>query len=95
MIKFKGKKFNGEEVKGGIAGNDYLIYIKGQQVDYKSVRQLIGYDSDGAEIYEGDTVQCKVGGEKFEMHINYFSNGSEGGFISGQLGSKIPGVKKC
>lgn len=56
-------KFKGESVLGTIYGyyvkRDGKTYIyndigAGITVDENSVRQLIGYDDEGNEIYEGD-----------------------------------------
>lgn len=64
-IKFRGRRIdNGEYVYGvyvksvpmssfpGIVDNDDYIH----DVDPDSVAQLIGYDVNGKEIYEGDTL---------------------------------------
>lgn len=40
----------------------YVIYdhetCRWYRVDKKTVAQLVGYDKNGKEIYEGDTVKC-------------------------------------
>ena len=78
-IKFRGRKADnsGECVFGDLVqlktkllpANHYFILHNGHQdeVEPDSVAQLVGYDANGKEIYEGDTViEEYVQGEKRE-----------------------------
>ena len=54
-IKFRGKRSdNGEFVYGNLAHIHPEFYIGGREVNPESVAQLVGYDCDGREVYEGD-----------------------------------------
>lgn len=61
-IKFRGKAENGEYVYGDLKQGNYnesAFYIKPRKkrpvyVDKNSVAQLVGYDVNRNEIYEGD-----------------------------------------
>lgn len=67
-IKFRGRKTDnsGEFVFGDLAqfktnilpANHYFILHNGYQdeVEPDTVAQLVGYDANGKEVYEGDTV---------------------------------------
>ena len=59
-IKFRGRDLNGHFVYGGISRNGRAIvlddYGSGAWVDPASIRQLVGHDANGNEVYEGDTV---------------------------------------
>ena len=56
-IKFRGKRVdNGDLIYGDIAHTEIGILMKGFEVDPESVAQFVGYDKNGAEVYEGDTV---------------------------------------
>ena len=62
-IKFRGKEIlSGEYVYGDLVhmGPGFLIYPffedEAFAVQNDSVARLVGYDADGKEIYEGDTV---------------------------------------
>lgn len=63
-IKFRGKAENGEYVYGDLMQGNYdesAPRIKPRKkrpvyVDKNSVVQLVGYDKNGAEVYEGDTI---------------------------------------
>ena len=69
-IKFRGQRIkfknNGELVYGyfSMNGRTALIWYDegraGAIVDPDSVAQLVGYDKDGNEVYEGDKVTSEV-----------------------------------
>lgn len=62
-IKFRGRDldsgeyvfFNLEDILLDVAGS-YSEYVGLHNIDPDSVAQLVGYDKNGKEIYEGDTV---------------------------------------
>ena len=54
-IKFHGKsKYSGDIIFGDLIHVDENIYIENEPVYPESVAQLVGYDADGNEVYEGD-----------------------------------------
>ena len=60
-IKFRGRRIdNGEYVYGDLltGGNEFAIIndTLRAMVDPDTVAQLVGYDKDGKEVYEGDAV---------------------------------------
>lgn len=63
-IKFRGKAENGEYVYGDLMHGNYdesVVHIKPRKkhpfyVYKNSVAQLVGYDADGNEVYEGDKI---------------------------------------
>lgn len=62
-IKFRGRRLDGPLVYGDLIhyknGNVAIQIIEGgiYPVIPDSVAQLVGYDKDGREVYEGDTVE--------------------------------------
>lgn len=69
--KFRARDFDGNLVCGGItAGGDFIIVNarKFVTVDKDSIRQLVGYDCDGNEVYEGDIV-ISPGGRKYVAEL--------------------------
>lgn len=77
-IKFRGRVLDSNKIDGGkiVCGMLSICTLKdkthwiypldggwGFEVDPDSVAQLIGYDSNGKEVYEGDIVER--GGKKF------------------------------
>lgn len=62
-IKFRGRDldsgeyvfFNLEDILLDVAGS-YSEYVGLHNIDPDSVAQLVGYDANGKEVYEGDTV---------------------------------------
>lgn len=64
-IKFRGKRVDtGEFVYGDVAHTEVGVLIgAGFEVEPKSVKQLVGYDADGREVYEGDIVIEDSGAE--------------------------------
>lgn len=61
-IKFRGKTYNGEYVTFFLGscveklGGDYEVEEGNHTVMAESIVQLIGYDRNGKEIYEGDDI---------------------------------------
>ena len=73
-IKFRGRNIDTGEVVFGdlrIIGIRPHIFKEAQcyydeeliEVDEDSVAQLVGYDCDGREVYEGDTIVLQNGAE--------------------------------
>ena len=63
-INFRGKRVaDGEFVYGGFTHVHPEFYVGGRQVKPDSVAQLVGYDSDGNEVYEGDKIVLQNGAE--------------------------------
>lgn len=72
-IKFRGKCANGEFVFGSyccevycdIAKLHVIIDERGEEfsIDLNSVAQLVGYDANGNEVYEGDKLVDTGGNE--------------------------------
>ena len=60
QIKFRARDLNGYVIYGGISRNGQAIvlddYGSCAQVDPASVAQLVGHDSNGNEVYEGDVL---------------------------------------
>ena len=56
QIKFRGRRPEGGYVYGGInaAGNGIIVNNLPIFVEPESVAQLVGYDKNGDEVYEGD-----------------------------------------
>ena len=58
-IKFRGKlKSTGEYIYGDFTHSlsDEKVYIAWEEAEPESVAQLVGYDAEGAEVYEGDAL---------------------------------------
>ena len=54
-IKFRGRNDSGKFVYGDLTHVANMVSIGGWHVDPDSIAQLVGYDKDGNEVYEGDT----------------------------------------
>ena len=62
QIKFRGRDINtGEFVFGDLAHTEVGVLIGAHEVDPESVAQFVGYDCEGAEVYEGDLLVDKHG----------------------------------
>mgnify|MGYP007069966298 CR=1 FL=1 len=75
-VKFRGVKVtDGEYVYGDLSHDRGHISINGKRVKPEPIDQLVGYDKDGEEIYEGDRAFNHFG-EKFIPKIEavYYSN---------------------
>lgn len=66
-------KFRGNFIGGGFRTTGYFLKDKGKfwikseggglcQVEPDSVKQLVGYDKNGREVYDGDALQTKEDG---------------------------------
>ena len=66
-IKFRGRDIRGRILFGDIRHNNGVWFMFDgdfwYEVDSDSIAQLVGYDKDGNEIYEGDTVVSEYGDE--------------------------------
>lgn len=61
-IKFRGiAKFRGRAIFGDLTQDKRNVYVNDEAVYPDSVKQLIGYDMNGDEIYEGDPLISKIG----------------------------------
>lgn len=64
-IKFRGRDIRGRTLFGDIRHNNGGCFMFDgdfwYEVDSDSIAQLVGYDKDGKEIYEGDTVIDEYG----------------------------------
>lgn len=70
QIKFRGRDLSGKMRYGFYAESAGFPYIIENHIWYevqsKSVAQLVGYDANGKEVYEGDTVIRYDSKEEFE-----------------------------
>ena len=67
-IKFRGVKVSdGEYVYGDLSHDRGHIFINDKRVKPESVAQLIGYDSNDEEVYEGDTLSNIHGHADFHI----------------------------
>lgn len=70
-------KFRGRDIDGKFHYGD-LIHLKGKLVIFNdkesvtvdSIAQLVGYDKDGREVYEGDIVTGEYGDEVVARLMN-------------------------
>lgn len=65
------------------------------RVSPNSIAQLVGYDCDGNEVYEGDVLVLEHGGNIFEYtaHLNAFATADNGCYIVGFSNLKLKEVK--
>lgn len=84
MIKFRGVDINtGEFVYAELGqvsteiSDEYLSFITDDMhlVDADSIAQLVGYDANGNEVYEGDEL---VGANGFEFKARFVGNLTDG-----------------
>ena len=92
-IKFRGRSYNGEFYYGELQWIDNERYRKLHErkeqiitiyngdfhvdVDPESVAQLVGYDSDGREVYEGD-VLIHASGEEWIAALGSYARNKAG-----------------
>lgn len=77
-IKFRGRDidsgeevfFDLEDILLDVAGG-YSEYIGLHNIDPDTVAQLVGYDANGKEVYEGDTIAGENG---YETVVYYHDN---------------------
>ena len=89
MIKFRGKDLDSDKVVYGHFwySESFGTTVNGVVVDPESVVQFIGYDAEGNEIYEGDSLIDSDGFEHFAPLGTMF----EGNFY--WVGEKISNYK--
>lgn len=77
QIKFRGRAKDGKFVYGDLIHKDGMFFIRTSksyryyEVDPESIRQLVGHDIDGAEVYEGDVLESNRG-DTFGVSIHIF-----------------------
>ena len=88
-IKFRAKTWSGHTVYGsyyhesadGIEIHSIIDkHGKESTVEPESVRQLVGFDVNGCEVYEGDTVviESKYGELAYRAHLRGFATNAGG-----------------
>lgn len=72
-IKFRGRVINtGEFVFGDLAHTEVGVLIGAHEVEPESVAQLVGFDADDREVYEGDELIHSL--SKREIFAEYGDN---------------------
>ena len=68
-IKFRGKAKNGKLIVGDLTHLNGKTYINDICVDPYSIQQFGGYDENGDEVFEGDTVISY--GKEYKVKIDF------------------------
>ena len=77
-IKFRGVTKSGKFVYGDLIHKDEIVQIRTNksyryhEVAPESICQLVGRDCNGAEVYEGDTLEDTYNGNTFGVSIHVF-----------------------
>lgn len=79
MFKFRARDYWTKELRTGFYAEDEngANIIEGRRwfvVDPKSVRQMVGIDADGNEVFDGDTLENSHG-DTFVVSIHHFPSG--------------------
>lgn len=75
-IKFRGRCIgSGTLVYGDLKHYFDDVFVNGWQVKPESVAQLVGYDCDGKEVYEGDVLILQNGIEYIAFLFDNVING--------------------
>lgn len=74
-IKFRGRTCGNVMVYGDLRHVGSTAVIDDTAVYEDSIAQLVGFDRDGNEVYEGDTV---VGANGFEFKARFVGNLTDG-----------------
>lgn len=70
-IKFRGRTCGNVMVFGDLRHVGSTAVIDDTAVYEDSIAQLVGYDRDGREVYEGDTI---TNGQGYETTVQYGDN---------------------
>lgn len=82
-FKFRGCTKSGKFVYGDLIHKDEKVLIRTSksyryhEVAPESISQLVGHDCDGAEVYEGDTLEDTLIGNTFVVSVHAFPNNAE------------------
>lgn len=99
QIKFRGRHVEyHDEIYYGFyemdaRGNHFIIDSNNIMhiVDPESVAQLVGHDSNGNEVYEGDTVVLNSDDYplEYKAHLSGYATGDRGIYISAERFGKV------
>ena len=71
-IKFRGRCVgNGTLLYGDLTHEFDDVYVGSWRVEPESVAQLVGFDKDGAEVYEGDIIVNPRDNTRFKAAMNH------------------------
>lgn len=80
-FKFRGRTKSGKFVYGDLIHKGEIVQIRTNksyryyEVDPESIRQLVGRDCDGAEVYDGDILEDSLNGNTFVVSVHVFPSG--------------------